>query len=211
MKTIIAATTVASFTVAIAVFAAREFGDTNPPETEYDNYHRFIFYAVLEGCYEDGIKADDIDLIVPKNEENGMRELSTNFVYTCPLCHPAFEAFRIYGSRLPFVGQKITRYDTFGAGLDEATRKQLRGTPNERRNAIQGLISKWVGARAELLRLNKEERIELMKSLKEMKGKGDAALKKFQEGEHGNYFTETYKDWKKCPVCEGSLEAKMGL
>ena len=29
----------------------------NPPADKYDHFHRFVFYAVLEGCYEDGLIA----------------------------------------------------------------------------------------------------------------------------------------------------------
>ena len=206
MKTMLVSAAVLSCTLFV-VWAAPQKG-SNPREADYGEYHRFVFYAVLEGCYEDGLTSADIDHIIPK-AENGKREMSASFVYTCPLCHPAFEAFRLYGSRQPFHGQKVTTYDTFGQGLDEKTRQLLGGAPNERRNAIQSLISRWIGKRAKLLRLDQDERTELMKTLKEMKGEGDAALKRFQNGEHGDYFRDEYQDWKKCPVCEGSVEAKM--
>jgi hypothetical protein len=209
MKAILLFLAGASASLAFAALA-RDHQNPNPPEGEYNEYHRFVFYAVLEGCYEDGLTAGDIDLIIPPDEHGG-RSMSTNFVYTCPLCHPTFEAFRLYGSRKYFYGQKATRYDTFGQGLDDELKAQLRGTANERRTAIQGLISRWVERRADLLRMDKAERAGLGLAMKEMKKKGEEAMQRFQQGGNGDYYAEAYKDWKACPICDGAAGAKMGV
>jgi len=104
--------------------------------------------------------------------------MSANFVYSCPLCRPAFEALRLYASRNSFYGQKVTRYDTFGAGLDSETKAALHGTPNKKRNAIQALISRWIAERSDLLRLDKGERAALKAAMKEMRDEGEKALRK---------------------------------
>lgn len=209
MKAVILFLAGASVSLAIAA-RVRDHQNSNPPADEYGDYHRFVFYAVLEGCYEDGLTAEDIDLIIPPDEHGG-RDMQANFVYTCPLCHPTFEALRLYGSREYFYGQKVTRYDTFGQGLDDEAKARLRGTPNERRNAIQDLVSRWITKRADLLRLNKKERATMVEALKEMKDQGEEALKRFQDGGNGGGFVDIYEGWKKCPTCEGAVAAKMGI
>ncbi len=209
MKTILVlvSSIAVSLTFVFTVFAVGVRGP-NPPAGEYSDHHRMIFYAVLEGCYEDGLTNEDIDIIIPKNERGG-RKMNANFVHTCPLCQPAFDAFSLYASREKFDGQKVTKYNTFGPGLDDETKKQLRAEPKKRRKAIQGLISRWVEKRADLLRLTKEERSDLQGALKEMKEKGDEALSKFQKYDPGTFFFESYKDWEGCPICEGAVGAKM--
>jgi len=203
------AATVLGTLIAITAFAAFREGP-NPPKSEYGPNHRFVFYAVLEGCYEDGLTSEDIDLIIPQGE-NGKRVMMVNLVYSCPLCHPAFEAFRLYGSRQPFHGQKITAYDTFGVGLSDEIKRQLRGTPLERRTAIQSLISKWVAARADLLRLDERERKRRHLGFQAMKKKGMNALKKFQAAGPDDYYGKFYEDWKACPICEGAEGSPMGI
>ena len=181
----------------------------NPPADEYDEAHQFVFFAVLEGCYRDGLTTEDIDLIVPPKD--GDRELSVNFVYSCPLCHPAFEAFRLYGARQPFQGQKVTSYDSFGQGLEAPLKAKLRGKAGERREAIKSLITRWIDQRAELLRLTNEERKTLMDDIREKQKKGEAALEKFiAEGEDG-FFGKNYANWKECAICAGAAGASMGV
>ena len=208
MKTILLALLVTGSLAIAAKVVDRD--SPNPPEEEFDSYHRFVFYAVLEGCYEDGVTAEDLDLIVPE-ADNGEREMTANLVYACPLCHPTFEALRIYASRKPFYGQKGTIYDTFGQGLGDELKAQLQGGATERREAIQSLISRWVARRADLLRLDKIERKALDDALREKKDEGERVLKGFQEGANGGYYKDKNQDWKKCPVCAGADEAPMGI
>ena len=192
----------------VAPAGAERRDGPNPPAGEYDDCHRFIFYAVLDGCYESGLDKEDLDLIIPKYEDGGDRDMMVNFVYACPLCHPAFEGFRIYALRQPFHGQKTTVYDTFGQGLDKDTKAKLRAGGNERRTAVQGLITKWVKQRADLLRLNKDERDELAAAIEKKKERGEEMLKSFQS--RGGYFGEAYADWKNCPICSGASNFTMG-
>lgn len=199
----------AALSILVSVFEAapdrESFPDgENPPPGAYDDAHQFIFFAVLEGCYADGITNEDLDFIIPK-AENGMRKMTTNFVLQCPLCNPAHDAFSLYASR-PHMTQpaKHTRYTTFGPGLDESVKAELAKPGLPCRNAIQGLIETWVDARIEKLRLNDEETAKIRADLAERRKKGEEWLKRFQQGQNGDELREIYKDWKECPICSGS-------
>src|SRR5437764_8609195 len=85
---------------------------------------QLVFFAVLEGLYRDGVRNADVDLIVPPGK-NGPKFDLENFVYACPLCHPSYEAFRLYRQREPIYGLKAP-VDTFGAGRDETVSGGLR-------------------------------------------------------------------------------------
>jgi hypothetical protein len=192
-----------------AVLSARpvDLERENPEDpTKYTREHRLIFFAVLEGLYEDGVAGEGLELIIPDPEGmtiEGHPE-KTNFVYACPLCMPAFNAFQLYAGRRPFYGQKGTRYNTFGAGLSEEMLVRLRGAPQERRDVIEELIREWVQRRLDGMALSEEERAEIEVNLKEMKEKGEEVLKGFQEGMNGDFYAEEYADWKKCSICSGA-------
>ena len=168
----------------------------------YPEAHRFVFYAVIEGCYNDGLIQQDLDLIIPADpDEPEISQFTTHFVYACPLCHPTYEAFRIYSYRKPFAYQKPGTYNTFGQGLSESIRDRLRGEPQRRRDAIQELIQRWIDSRIKLLRLDPDETKELRAEFAEMKKKGEDYLKSHQENQ---MFGDVYDDWKKCPICDGA-------
>jgi len=185
----------------------RDFESENPPNpTDYPAEHRLIFFAVLEGLYEDGVSGEALDLLIPNEDAMWVQDQPehTNFVYTCPICMPTYDALRLYKSRQAFYGQKGTKYSTFGQGVSERVLTQLKASPQERRDAIQLLIQKWVGRKLDSMALSEIERDQIEKTLKEMKKDGEAALKRFQENGHGPFFIEMYKGWKKCPACDGA-------
>src|SRR5262245_43577757 len=83
----------------IAVCASlMTFAPGTPPargeEGAYDA-HRFIFYAVLEGCFEDGLATEDAAQILLRKEN----EPYAHFVYACPVCTPTIHALEVYRSR----------------------------------------------------------------------------------------------------------------
>src|SRR3954462_8291362 len=123
-------------------------GATTAPSSRGDWPHsrasQIVFFAVLEGLYNDGVSNADVDLIIPSGNSGPKFDLE-HFVYACPLCHPAFEAFRLYRQRERIYGLKAA-VDTFGPGLDSSVSDRLHSPdPNQRRQAIEGLISRWVG------------------------------------------------------------------
>ncbi len=175
----------------------------------YSFEQKLIFHAVLEGLYTDGISGEALDAILPDQEDmwvQGEPE-KTNFVYSCPICMPAFDACRLYGARKPFFGQKTTQYNTFGAGPSDALETRLKGSPDERRKAIRELIEIWVDRRLKMMRLTEEEHNKIEANLEQMKRDGEKALKNFNENKNGDFFSQQYEEWKSCPFCDGAAAA----
>jgi hypothetical protein len=160
---------------------------------------QLVFFAVLEGLYRDGVTNTDVDLIIPPGENGKGNFNLEHFVYACPLCHPAYEAFRLYRHRDAFYGFKAP-IDTLGTGLDETVKASLRSSdPNQRREAIEGLIRRWVGQRLEMMRHSKTELEQITAEIEQGRKKGLGGLK--QPGQ-----TRT-----NCPICDGIFGAcKLG-
>jgi hypothetical protein len=153
---------------------------------------QLVFYAVLEGLYTDGVSNEAVDLIIPKGDFN------THFVYCCPLCHPAYEAFRLYRKRDEFFGLKAS-VSSFGRGLPAKVMDQLRSADRGvRLQAIQELIQTWVSRDINGLKLTKEERARIDREMEDGRRRGMESLK-----------TKNDPSWpiKGCAICDGSVEA----
>lgn len=182
-------------------------GENPKPGHEYSGAHKFVFFSVLEGCYRDGLTNKQIDLIIPPVEGANFRDNSVNMVITCPLCGAAFDAFNIYAEHKRFNSQpsKLTSYTTFGPGLSKEVKIELANPGKPCRDALQGLIKKWIEERIKKHRLTKEETKVLREELDEMRKRGEDALKRFKEGKHGESLQKTYLRWgDECPVCSGA-------
>src|SRR5262245_66503155 len=71
-----------------------------PPDEEgFDPVHRTIFYAVLEGLYEDGVSNGLVKLMLEKDPKTGN---FLHLVYSCPICDPVLDALHVYESRANF-------------------------------------------------------------------------------------------------------------
>src|SRR5947207_2964848 len=66
-----------------------------PADWKADPVCKMVFFAVLEGLYEDGLSSAAVDSVVGKTKD-GKVEIKQTFVFECPLCHPVYEAFRAY-------------------------------------------------------------------------------------------------------------------
>ena len=156
---------------------------------------QLVFFAVLEGLYRDGIRSEDVDLIIPPGENGKPQFDREHFVYACPLCHPAFEAFRLYRQREAFFGLKLS-VNTFGRGVAGALTVGLRSPDaGARRQTIEGLINRWVSQRLDMMRLSVTEREAITREMEEGRKQGLNGLK--QAGQ-----TRT-----NCPICDGSFGA----
>ena len=174
---------------------------------------KLIFYAVLEGLFEDGVAGEALELILPDARSMTLEDApeKTNFVYACPICMPTFDALRLYQARLPFYAQKGTKYNTYGLGLSEEIMKELRGTPFQRRDAIEALINQWIQRRLDNLKLTDCERDQVEENLSAMRKKGEEMLKRFQSEKNYNGFKKYYENWKKCAACSGASPLKRWL
>jgi len=198
---LVAATAIVTV-VALSVGGAGTPSNTSAPKSWPETRAgQLIFFAVLEGLYRDGVTNSDVDLIIPPNERGQPEFDEEHFVYACPLCHPAFEALRLYRQRERIFGLKA-KVDTFGVGLDEAVRTRLRSqNADERRQAIEGLISRWVSQRLEMMRLTAAEREDITREIEQGRKQGMSGLKNaVQAGQASQSRTN-------CAVCDGSFGA----
>ena len=162
---------------------------------EEGDVRQLVFFAVLEGLYRDGVSNEDVDIILAKDPKTKQYRLNENFVYTCPLCMPALDAFALYRSRPSFNGWKDSR-DKFGAGLDAAMEGKLKSTnKTQRLEAIRDLTNRWVQQRLTMMRLTKEERILWQQRIEEGRKSGMDLLKD----------RLLAPEFKGCAICEGTL------
>ena len=190
----------------VAGLIAWSLQGAGPPRT--NNVHvswfqsrasQLVFFAVLEGLYRDGISNEVVDSIIPPDKNGKGRFDSEHFVYACPICHPAFEAFRLYRLREDFYGFKAP-VATFGPGLDHAVTVRLQShDPEVRRKGIEELINHWVKQRLDLMRLSEAERQAITREMEQGRKEGMNALKSA---------TQTRKN---CPICDGSFGACTNL
>ncbi len=120
----------AALATVIAVFGVLSLrGDTQKPRDkprviDPGSSGQLVFFAVLEGLYEDGVSTDDVERILAIDPATKQPQYSEHFVGACPLCLPAFDAFQLYRSRPMFYGRKEA-IDKFGPGLDPILVKKL--------------------------------------------------------------------------------------
>jgi len=166
------------------------------PRSSFSEQHRAVFFAVLEGLYEDGVSDEDVDRILRVDPAT---KAPRHFVPGCPLCNPALDAFRAYRSRGDW--HYKSGGNTFGPGLDESTRRALASEKlGDRFAAVQGLIQRWVSARVRLMRLTNAERKQWNLAIAEMARKGNEILGSMRTfGTAGELGT-----MKACPICSGA-------
>ncbi len=178
--------------------------DCGPERATKVDVEKAVFFAVLEGMYRDGVDSDSAKLLASTDEASGA---PLYFIYSCPLCTPAFNAVRTYATRPVFHGDKQQR-DTFGPGLSDEVRANIASDePQVRLDAFQGLIQRWMASYLDRMRLTPEERRIWAGHIQDMREKGNGILGSYLDQE-GPY-QRVYRGWKKCAVCEGSSEGSM--
>lgn len=164
------------------------------PQTE-GPYERHIFFAVLEGLYQDGVSNEVVDRILVLDEQT---KFPANFVWACPACMPAYNAFRLYRGRPDF--QEKAPRDTFGPGLAPALTERLTAVDLAIvQRALEELIATWMNRRMEALRLTEPERAEWRIVMEERRKQGMSYLEGYRESLGGSYAS-----MKTCPICEGA-------
>ncbi|HJZ92831.1 MAG TPA: hypothetical protein VKE40_18295 [Gemmataceae bacterium] len=170
-----------------------------PASWQDDPVCQMVFFAVLEGLYTDGVPAEVVDSIVPPTKE-GDDSVKTSFVIECPLCHPVYEAFRLYQQRKPFAD--APKRDTFGKGIDPELVKKLKSaTPITRLTALKVLVQNWVERRLTMMRLTEDEKRDWTAKIGERGSQGRGQLTRRLASD------PDYKGWSLywgCAACNGS-------
>ena len=174
------------------------------PRWSEDASSQLIFFAVLEGLYLDGVSSDTVELIIGPKDKPVYEAFREHFIYACPLCHPAFEAFTLYRQRQVIYGLKPPGIDTFGKGLDPKLITQLKSpVRNVRLAAIKTLVQKWTTQRIEKLRLVDEERATFTRMIAVGRKQGMGRL----QAQLNDPNAKHDPTWKACAICDGSFDA----
>ena len=172
-----------------------------PPDWKEDPVCKMVFFAVLEGLYEDGVSTEAAASVVGRAKD-GKAEIRRTFVFQCPLCHPVYEAFRAYQQRPAF----RDKGDTFGKGIDAKLEAGLRSEDLlTRQRALQELVQRWVERRLNGMGLSPEQKSDWARRLKERSGEGNARLDQLK-GTDAWYRLWGYGFCAACAGCEGACK-----
>lgn len=172
-----------------------------------DEMCQFVFFAVLEGLYRDGIDNDVVDAVLGDikevKDEGDDSKIKTHFVFRCELCHATYEAFRTYRARPIFMqsGGK----STFGEGKTDAKLvADLRSkVAQERVYAMGKLVRPWIMHRIEETRKTDEEKMKMKKGFEKFAREGGDLLGDLRRND------ELYLDWDfygSCQACEAAKD-----
>lgn len=198
----------ASIATVIAVCGVLSLrGDTQKPRDKLrvidpGSCSQLVFFAVLEGLYEDGVSTHDVERILAVDPRTKQPQYSEHFVGACPLCLPAFDAFQLYRSRPMFYGRKEA-IDKFGPGLEPILTKKLHSNQKtDQLESIQTMVNRWVSRRLDSMRLAKDEREQWTAVIEDGRKSGMQRLQQAQAGNQNEYI-----GWKGCAICDGTAGA----
>ncbi|MCE9594702.1 MAG: hypothetical protein K8S98_10965 [Planctomycetes bacterium] len=186
-----------------ALAVPRQDPATPPDEFSYvppqlrPSYTEELFLAVLTGLYHDGVSNEVVTKLTALDPKSGWPR---DFVYSCNICMPAFDAMRAYLARPGFYARKVAA-DTFGSGLpDEVERRLLSDDASVRRAAIRELVERWMRVHLESKRPTDAERAEWAD---EMAVRRKAALQ-LLELYKANGVSGAYETMTECAFCEAA-------
>ena len=172
-------------------------------EWQREEMCQFVFFAVLEGLYRDGIQNEIVDAIIGEKIVKKENRVKTHFVFRCKLCHATYEAFRTYRNRPAFMQTKGA--STFGNGVDLNRLKKLRSNDARTRiYAMGALVRPWIMHRIKETRKTPEEKTAMKKQFEKYAQEGADLLKTHKRAKDGFYL-----DWSfygSCQACEAAKD-----
>ena len=172
-------------------------------EWQKEEMCQFVFFAVLEGLYRDGIQNEIVDAIIGEKIVKKENKVKTHFVFRCKLCHATYEAFRTYRNRPAFMQTKGA--STFGKGVDLNGLKKLRSNDARTRiYAMGALVRPWIMHRIKETRKTPEEKTAMKKQFEKYAQEGADLLKTHKRAKDGFYL-----DWSfygSCQACEAAKD-----
>ena len=163
---------------------------------------QFVFFAVLEGLYRDGIPNEVVDQVLGEPAERGEEGLKRCFVFRCELCHATYEAFRAYRARPAF--QEAEGPSAFSAAPDmkELVDSLRSEKARSRVYAMGDLVRPWIVHRVEETRRTDEEKQAMIKEFKRYARDGAERLREYTMKKD-----QFYLDWNfygSCQACEAA-------
>ena len=172
-------------------------------EWQKEEMCQFVFFAVLEGLYRDGVQNEIVDAIIGDKIEKKENKVKTHFVFRCKLCHATYEAFRTYRNRPAFMQTKGA--STFGKGTDLALVKKLSSKDARTRiYSMGGLVRPWIMHRIKETRKTPEEKTAMKKQFEQYSQEGANLLSTHKRAKDGFYL-----DWSfygSCQACEAAKD-----
>lgn len=175
-----------------------------PVDWQKEEMCQFVFFAVLEGLYRDGIQNEVVDAIIGAQIPKKENKVKTHFVLRCKLCHATYEAFRTYRNRPNF--SQANGVSTFGEIKNSSSLiKKLQSKDAQTRIYAMGdLVRPWISKRIELTRKTPAEKSAMRKKLIKYAQEGDALLNAHKKAKDGFYL-----DWSfygSCQACEAAKD-----
>ena len=156
------------------------------PEVRPVDRTRFLFLAVIEGLAEDGFD--------PKLAGEIGDNARLWFIKSCPICDSVLMAFNAYKASCDSWRMESEPWN--GSRVPKETMAGLRHADTATRHkAFEGLVSKYVDARFERMKMTQEARERMRESIKVGMGEGLKLLKLSGSEE---LFPAS------CPSCEGA-------
>jgi len=172
-------------------------------EWQKEEMCQFVFFAVLEGLYRDGVQNEIVDAIIGEKIVNKDDKVKTHFVFRCKLCHATYEAFRTYRNRPAFMQTEGT--STFGKGTNLALLKKLSSNDARTRIYTMGaMVRPWIMHRIKETRKTPEEKTEMKKQFMKYAQEGADLLRTHKRAKDGFYL-----DWSfygSCQACEAAKD-----
>jgi hypothetical protein len=175
----------------------------DPPTREWrsDPACQMVFFAVLEGLFTDGVPDEAVDLIVPPKAK-GDDGVKHTFVFRCPLCHAAYEAFVQYQHRTGFHGSNEAK-STLGATFDPKITEGLKSKEVRTRvYAMGAMIRPWIERRMTMMNMGAKEQSALLAKLLEHAGRGQELFNTYRAVPKS-----VYQEWMfygGCQACEAA-------
>ncbi len=165
--------------------------------------HRFVFFAVLEGLFRDGVGKEDVEAILRRASPDARYD---HFIYACPICTAAVQALELYRSRPRQLYSLKSSQDTFGTGLDGKISQGLHALEAKTRlMTIHQLLRRWIGARLETVQGGEKD--HLLTELKAGREEGMKYLKKWQSSpEDLARYAPAYAGIGECAACTAAAQ-----
>lgn len=173
----------------------------------FSETYQFIFFAVLEGLYHEGVSDTDVDALLLQNDEKSY----VNFIYACPICSPTLFAIQTYKNRPQFTSLKLHNYQTeqrtFGYGLLPETSKLLHSeNPKDRLKALYSLVNLWISYRMDKMNLSVDDRNKLLHKIEKDRKSGAQLLESFSKNGTLKDYAPSYSADDECVICNAAAQ-----